>query len=161
MSHWTLTVSKVFAYDSRMQERKNWVSRRIAVEKSLLNNSRCVWNEVRSALQDACSSYSDYYCAGRGKELTSALENGSRIRIDLPNPVTIVGPSMALESKAMSIVVAFNHKLPAVEWADDNGSHSVMIAADEKEAFLFDGEKRLSPDELSRIILEHLLFPER
>ena len=56
------------------------------------------------------------------------------------------------------IVVSFNANVPAIQWADEKDSHTLMISADEKNAFVIDGGKHLSADEVSQKILEPLFF---
>jgi len=141
-----------------MSEQTNWVERRAAVEKSLATNSGTVWNGVRSAVQDACESYRKHYAVTTERQLTDTMENGNRLRIDLPNPVPLQLGGHKVERVITSIVISFNPRIPAIEWADNRGSHQVKISADEHEAFLENAGNRISPDSLSQMILERVLF---
>jgi hypothetical protein len=131
---------------------ENWIERRYAIEYCLAKDKGEVWNSVRSALQDACESFNKHY-ASRG-ELTIQLENGFRIRISFPSADLLD----QLEHPVDSIIVVFNPKIPAIDWAFADGSHSIVISSDEHEAFLVEDGKRLTPDDLSRKILEPLVF---
>ena len=135
----------------------NWVEQRYAIENCLTNQKGEVWNQVRAALQDACKSFRDHYASSVPAKLTDQLENGSRIRISLPFPV----PMRQTGDQITGIVVLFNASIPAIDWADDDGSHRALISSDEKEAFIVDAGKRITPDELSRKILEPLFFAKQ
>lgn len=138
----------------------NWVDRRAAADTALTKKAPELWNAVRSAIQDACESYRKHYSSRYVEPVKDTLENGSRIRVDLPTVVrNPARESPVIRLGVSSIIVSFNRELPAVQWADDKGSHHVLVSADEHGAFLLEGETRISPDELSRIILKPFLFP--
>jgi hypothetical protein len=136
----------------------NWVERRAAVEKYLAEGKREIWNKVRASIQDACESYKRNY-GTREPYVTATLENGSRIRVDLPR--MIVTGTYGLGQKVIkSIVVSYSSDVPSIDWADDQGNHQLKISSDENGAFVVDGVKRLSADEVSQKILEPVLFPK-
>ena len=44
-----------------MDEFKNWVERRFVIEALQAKRAPELWQEVRSALQDACDSFNEHY----------------------------------------------------------------------------------------------------
>ena len=142
-----------------MSEEQNWVEHRYATEKSLRENPPKVWNAVRAALQDACGSYKKHYHPSGGN-LLCELENGVRVRIDLPRPLKMYHEPHHLSDPQIitSIVVEFDYEVPEIRWADDKGSHRIKISANEDKAFLAEGGAEVTADQLSERILSRLLF---
>jgi hypothetical protein len=132
-----------------MSEESNWVERRFATDSSLEKNAPQLWQDVRAALQDACTSFVALYGHSRGTAVNVGLENGHRLQI----------MSMTRGAEAPSfLVVSFDSKVHEIGWVGDN-AEAIKISADRNGAFLAgpDG-KRITPDELSQRILEPFLF---
>jgi hypothetical protein len=64
-----------------MGEGSNWVDRRFAIESSLRKNAPIFWQDVRSAIEDACEHFLGLYGASTGIMLEVKRENGRRLRI--------------------------------------------------------------------------------
>jgi hypothetical protein len=142
-----------------MSENCNWVERRVAREQSLSNDKGTVWKEVRSAVDDACTSYRNHY-GTREPYVNDASLDGLQIRIQLPRQLLKGRPTATGGGAVISdITVSFNSQTPAIEWADHRGGHELTISSDENNAFVVEGATRLSADEVSRRILEPVLFP--
>jgi len=130
-----------------MAESSNWIDRRSAVETNLRVKSVEVWHAVRGALQDACHSFREHYETVETSILTDKVENCSRMMIDI---------FFKRIGSRRTVIVYFNPTLPAIEWTVEN---KVMISANETDVFAVDEDgKRISPDALSRRILEPLIF---
>jgi hypothetical protein len=132
-----------------MTEGSNWVEHRYAIESSLERNSPQLWQDVRSALQNACESFVARYGNSKGVEINVKPENGRRLRITL---FTTRGEVPRF------VVVSFDPKVNEISWVNDD-TGAIKISADQNGAFLADENgKHVTPDELSRQILEPFLF---
>ena len=133
-----------------MSEGSNWIERRFSLESSLKTHSVEVWHSVRAAIQDACESFRDRYEIADTSALTDRLENCSRMMVSL---------FLARGGSRRTTVISFNPKVPAIEWGTEDGDRRVVISADENKAFLVDEEgKPTTPDTISKLILEPILF---
>lgn len=121
----------------------NWVDRRARRERLLSEGGPEVWQQVRAALQDACESYTRHYDQLQ-RQLRCELENGIRLRIT---------------HGRTTILVAFVQELPAIVSAANQGKLIFTIDADEDSAFVEHQGRRITPDEISELILKDLLFP--
>jgi len=129
----------------------NWVERRAAREAALKKHSADVWHSIRSALQDACGSFRKHY-ADEGI-LEDKLENGNRLHISLRlerNPA-----KGRYQEARKDVLISFNEDKAIIEYITDESTRTVEISSDETSAFL---KEQISPDELSRRILEPVLF---
>ena len=128
----------------------NWVKRRASQERTVASSAPVFWSAVYSALRDACDAYREHY----GTDVELIPENGSR--------VLIVKTAAAGYVKAR-VTVVFNADRLEIEVARAEDTLTFQVAADETSAFALerpDGPK-LSPDDVSRKILEPVLFPPR
>jgi hypothetical protein len=122
------------------------------VEHCLKEKSPAIWRKVSEAIHAACESFTDHYNA-RGI-VQDWEDKGRRVvsfeRLGHPN-------------EKSTIVISFDARGPLVEW-EINGPTigRCSISADEHEAFLLDGDgddfRKIMPDELSKKILEPILF---
>jgi hypothetical protein len=128
----------------------NWVTRRASQEQNVASSAPVFWSAVSSALRDACDAYRKHY--ETGVELIP--ENGSRI--------LIVKASAEGYTKE-TITVVFKADRHEIEVTRREDTLSFQVTADETSAFALerpDGPK-LSPDDVSRKILEPVLFPPK
>lgn len=137
----------------------NWVDRKFARESTLAKGAPEIWNDVRAAIQDACESYNERYTATEERRVNCQIENGKRVRVT-KTLRRIISPS-SYRDEAMVIVVSLladPYRISAV--GDPLGQLDQKISADESSVFL-EGRtgNRIEADELSRWILELLLFP--
>lgn len=128
----------------------NWIKRRAAQEQTVASGAPVFWNAVCSALWDACDTYRQEY----GTDVELIPENGSRLLIVKTAPEHYV--------KA-TITVVFKADRREIEVTRTEDTLTFQVAADETSAFALerpDGPK-LSPDDVSRKILEPVLFPPK
>jgi hypothetical protein len=126
-------------------EAPNWVERRHRREAALAGGSIDLWNEIRGAIQNACDSFKVHY-----GDVDCKLENGKRILVSRSAP------------KRAQVVVAFQEApAPRVSVAFETKTESYPFSVDDNElVFIKHNTNRLTADQLSERILEHLLFPE-
>jgi hypothetical protein len=140
-----------------MSESANWVQRRAVKERVLDTGAIGVWNEVRSALQDACESYNEHYSPNPNRvEVECQLENGNRIRITR----TLPGGPPHFQPIITQALVEFDSKIPSIRSTreESSASREFRISSDETFSYVVDGDARMAPDEVSRLILEPILF---
>src|SRR5712691_2551928 len=120
-----------------MSELPNWVERRAQSERTLNRDAPVVWNEVRSALQDACDSYNHNYCP-ETPQVTCKLENGNRVLITkvLQGTDRLGRPS----EQRSDIVVAFDANTCMITSTRTKpGGSKFIVTADERNAFILAG----------------------
>lgn len=59
----------------------NWVQRRARRAHILETQGQTLWQEIITALQDACEDFNSLYCNPNKPEVQFALEGGNRITI--------------------------------------------------------------------------------
>jgi hypothetical protein len=130
----------------------NWVERRVLSERLLKTGALEFWNQIRSALQDACQSFNSHYVEdGRFPQRVEAkLENGLRIRIVVPS---------RREAMVEMLVVEFDRALSVVSATTDSGpGRTLPMRSDGLSVFVVFGGRNLNADEVSEELLENL-FP--
>jgi hypothetical protein len=135
----------------------NWVDRRALCERVLESKSGEVWEGLRAAIQDACQSYSDNYPPNVAAHVVSCkLENGRRIHVGR----TTYDEQTGTNSK-FTALVEFDPKTFSIAVTRDSGTaQGFRVSGDENRAFLMQGDKHMTADEVSRVILEPILFPK-
>jgi hypothetical protein len=135
----------------------NWVEKKAATERNLSQDGLGIWNEVRSAIQDACESWKEHYAPSGSQGPTITLENGTRMRVEPPRIIWMKAtlPPFHDPTRLEYVLIYLDKDVPAIKWTDDTGGHEVKIMADENKAFL---SGNITADDLSKRILEHLLF---
>jgi hypothetical protein len=138
-------------------ENNNWVERRAKREGVLDGKAEELWDQIRAALQDACDSYNEHYGYDPNKPKVSCrLENSRRALITRTRPVDHM---TRFREERIRIIVEFDKEGPTVTATRDTTSpQNFTISSDESEVFVMIARERISPDELSRRILEPLLF---
>jgi hypothetical protein len=128
-------------------DNKNWVEVRANRESTLWQKAPELWQEVRSAVQDACQSYNDHYSNPDHPEVICKLENGKRVRVNR-------------EAHGM-VLIEFDARKPSIRYTRDHSESSgeLGFCSDEVEAWIATGDgARMTPDAASRNLLEPLLF---
>jgi hypothetical protein len=128
----------------------NWVKRRASQERTVASSAPVFWSGVFCALRDACDSCREHY----GTDVEPIQENGSRI--------LIVKTAAAGYVKA-TVTVVFKADRPEIEVTRTEDTLTFQVTADETSAFALErpGGPKLSPDDVSRKILEPVLFPPK
>src|ERR1039457_2986651 len=140
--------------NARMDEFKNWVERRFVIEALQAKRAPELWQEVRSALQDACDSFNERYGSATD-QVECALENCRRVRITRK---LLEDHSRNRHSKIVTtIVVSFDENSQKIT-AAQNSANIFSISSDGISVFITRKDKRLEPDEVSKEILESFLF---
>lgn len=137
----------------------NWVEKKSACERALADGAPDLWNKIRSAIQDSCESYNTLYGSVMENRATCELENGKRVRIE--KQIRTINSPSSHRDDVMRIVVAFHADPPRVSVAGDGPvkSRDYPISSNETTAFIGSVERPFEPDELSKQIMEPLLFP--
>jgi hypothetical protein len=129
----------------------NWVEKRARTEAMLDNGAPAIWDQVRSAIQDACASFTQYYEANFPQSsLTCELENGKRVKV-----------SRVIDHGRLQRIVAFDEQEPSIKVSSDKSTSTYKIEADEQAAYVTHQGSRIDADELSKLVLEPLLFPTK
>ena len=127
----------------------NWVARRAEAERSLAKFAPDAWNRVRSEIQDACDTFGLEY---RGSAITVDCkpENGNRILLVIHHGQQRTDLVIAFKKDSATIEVSYpsGHATFPLRWDSDRSEVNVESA---------NGERI---DDLSRGILEPLLFPQ-
>jgi hypothetical protein len=140
-----------------MSESTNWVQRRAIKERVLDTGAIEVWNEVRSSLEDACESYNKHYCPNPNRqEVKYRPENGNRLLITR----TVQGDHLTnFREVVTQVIVEFDSAIPAIRFTRDERPRELRISSNDSSAYVKEGESQISPDEVSRRILEPIFFP--
>jgi hypothetical protein len=128
----------------------NWVERRAKRERMLAKEAPEAWSQVRSAIQDACNSYDQYYDSDDAR-LQCKLENGTRIRVT------------KIEAKRRAeVLVSYDNRSRNIDLTTEAGQMRFIITADDNGVSVIDSRHRnsLTPDEVSQRVLAPLLFPD-
>lgn len=135
----------------------NWVEHRARCDQ-YLGSSVEVWSQVRSAVQEACQSYARHYAHTGVYELLCNLEHDNRLNIERTLPPDGVFRSTA---ELRRLVVTFSDEYLTIDVTANFPAKNtrLCIYSDEDGAFVAIDTTRLSSEEASRQILEHLLFP--
>ena len=132
-------------------DRPNWVERRYHREQALTAQAADVWDAVRKRLQDACDSFKFRFLKDGGLEANP--ENRHRISIVRTFPATANS-----KSQQHQVIVNYSSEKFTINVVRDSGSQLFHIEANENQAYITNGQTILDPDEVSRMILEPLLF---
>lgn len=130
----------------------NWVERKAKRASLLDEKATHIWDEVRSALIDACNSHREYY-QGNAEAVP---QNGHRVRITRTHPAD---PMTAAPPVQLDVLVVFDEQkrlITATSAAQKACKFSIDV--DDDGAFLAAGESRVTPDEVSERILQNVLF---
>jgi hypothetical protein len=135
----------------------NWVERRAQGQRLLHARAPEMWNRIRGAIQDACESFNRIYAP---KKVSCDLENGQRVRIHRTLP-----PVNSFEQpEQIEAVVIFAKADHAVSVTFQSGSKTFFMDTDSEMVFIGADRaaetKKLTPDEISQVILEPILFPK-
>lgn len=141
-----------------MAEITNWVQRKAM---GLRVHGPNLWNEIRGALRDACGDFNARYCDPNKPEVRFSLENGSRIIV--VRTIFADGKTTFSDIKGGEVHVDFNSddyviKTLSTKSTGRSRSYSYQIASDEHHAYIKDKKDVITVDELSRRILEPVLF---
>jgi|SRR5215469_17810678 len=130
----------------------NWVERRFRKGQVLAAQAADVWDAVRKQIQDACDTFKVRFLKEGGLE--AKMENGHRISI-----VRTFQATADSRNQRFQVIVDYSSETFVINVARDGGSQEFRIDANESNAYITDGDGTLGPDEVSRRILEPLLFP--
>ena len=138
----------------------NWVQRRAKRAEVLATDSARVWNEVRSALLAACADFNKLYCSPDQPEVETVSEEAHRIAITKRAFANNRDTFATLESKANVNFHPADYAIRIGTQIPSGGARARLfqIASDESHAYLMDGERAINVDELSRSVLEPMLF---
>jgi hypothetical protein len=129
----------------------NWIERRAKRESNLKDGVPRIWEEVKTALADACESYNKLYGAGGATSVVSE-STAEQFIASLAKTGKTIFINLAQNSKGTGITVK-----PEEESAPPR---TFAIRSDEDSVFIVTGDKQIGADELSQLILEPLLFPK-
>lgn len=126
----------------------NWVERRARREKNL-KDTPAAWEAVRTAIDNCCNSYRANFSSIA--EVSNQPENGHRILITVR---FVVMPAIPRR-----ISIEFARRENKIRATIDDGAAKVFdIDADTERPFISFRSKEISPDELTREVLEKALF---
>lgn len=135
----------------------NWVEHRARCDQHL-GNSGEVWSQVRLAVLEACQSYTRHYAHTGVYELHCDVEHDNRLTIERTLPPDDV---FRTTTELRRLVVTFSDEHLTIDVAANFPAQNIKLCiySDEDGAFAAIERTRLSSEEASRHILEHLLFP--
>jgi hypothetical protein len=134
----------------------SWIERRYLRERLLKDGSRPLWDEIRAAFQDACTTFHERFDGNS----ECILENGRRVRITRNIPVD---PVTRTPARSIHLLVEFVEAPPAVVVTGDASARRFPFESDDAGIFILDkpgGKNRFTPDGLSQAVLERVFFPE-
>lgn len=123
---------------------KDWVQRRAERDERLPREGLERWAEIRSAIQDACTSYNANY----DDDVTCRLENGLRVRVTKPKP-------------SAEVVVTYDQKRHVIEAAYSGHVLALKIVSNDYGVVVVEpqNDNELTPDGASEFLLTPFLFP--
>jgi hypothetical protein len=128
----------------------NWVQRRKRAEEHLESGLDDVWRDVRAALEDTSRSLKELY----GFDSETEKVNGHRFRLKILKTPT--------QSKIREVNLDFDKfkQIVTVEYMGAaRPAHRYTLSADSNSTFILDSqENAITPDEISRQILEPIFF---
>jgi len=124
----------------------NWVERRITRENILQTRGPEVWQQVRAAIQDACTAFNSVVEASPTKTVECNLENGTRIRIT-KSLREDRGPQ-AYHDRSITVIVSFDQNPPRIRIAGDGpvSTFDLPIHSNEEVAFVGPADNQITPD---------------
>jgi hypothetical protein len=125
-------------------EQLNWVEKRLAREKQLLDSKPRLWKDVCDAMTDASRSFNQK-CGGNYEAVPT---NGHRFRVFGGTRQVDVD----FDQQACKITASYG--------ASPFGSKFFTVQADHNSAFITEDGKKLTPDEVSERILGKFFFPD-
>lgn len=131
-----------------MSDTMNWIERRARKEQNL-SQSVEIWESVRTAIHNCCTSFNKHY--EKLAQLNKITENGHRVR------VTIIFSH--LPKQPINVSFEFSERDNGITTTVDGAAaRRFKIAADENHAFLQHGQEEISADKLTELVLEGPMF---
>jgi len=118
----------------------NWVERKAKRETMLREHRDEFWNEVCVVLQDCCDSFKKHY----SEDLDCQLESNRRVLVT--RRTTLRSVLIALDRRCIEVTI---YQQP---------TQTFDLDADENGVFIRSRSGRITPDELSQLALESILF---
>lgn len=129
----------------------NWVDRRALREDNLTQHAVDVWELVRTAIGNCCTSFRTRF-PNMAEEVKNKTENGHRILVE----ITFKTPT-GRRCRHVSIEFSKTENLITTT-TDGEAAKRFPISADESHTFLKNGQSEISADELTKIALEDAFF---
>ena len=136
----------------------NWVERRGICETNRREQAPKIWQEVLAALQDACESFSKHYPFEKRANCNPCTpdDDGQVARITRIAQ-KLSGSVLVPDGKPDEVaVVTFTKQ----SFSISSGKLKLSIQSDDSGVCVMESDKHLTPDEVSRRILEPHLFPQ-
>jgi hypothetical protein len=126
----------------------NWVERR-ALRENYLQNASSVWQTVRSAIDECCTSFRERFAVLA--RVHNQEQNGHRVLIEVrfsfsPNTPRQISVGFFDTDKEIRVTI------------DGSKAAVFPIDADENHAFITFQGKEIDADEFTRVALEKALF---
>lgn len=127
----------------------NWVERRYAREQHLSDLGR-LWNDVCTALSSAIRSFNKLYRQDKVPvEINRGADNG-HFQVVIPNEAG---------SPTIHIDINVNGRKIHAQYSNGLSNRSFQLDANHESAYIKYIDDRCDVDEVSRMILERVLFP--
>jgi hypothetical protein len=133
----------------------NWVERKKQASQQLSSRSESLWHEVKAAIEDASRSFNELYSKELDRKSSIEPTNDHRVRI------SVQGGGLP-RTRTVDVEFDRDDKTLKANSHENREITTFMMTADFESAFIIqeDSDERISPDEISRRILEPILFGE-
>ena len=137
----------------------NWVERRLVRENALNTGGPEIWNKLRSSMQDACETYNNHCSHAPNRQVKYELENCKRFRVK--KTIRTIHSSSSHRDDCFFVIASFESAPPHIDVTGEGPvqSSAIPICSNEETVFFGSLEKPTDVEEISRRILEPLLFP--
>lgn len=134
----------------------NWIEKRWSREQHLSKDAPEIWQAVTVAVENSCTSFMQHYSALSG--VTFKQQNGHRILVTVTRKYVPTGISSYQSEVPVQLIYEQGENQINVVIGYNKNPKKFEIKSDEEHAFIFYGGKEISPDELSRLVLEDIFF---
>jgi len=131
----------------------NWVERNAARESNIVGRAPEIWQEVLTAIEDACNSFEG---AHDEPTIQRSTENGHAMVVRATFPQLTPGIP-----RAHSVRIVFDERrCVIISTLDDKTPLKFHIDADETKCFLTYQDEKIDADRLSELVLSDVFLKE-
>lgn len=135
----------------------NWIEKKWKIEQSFPKQAPPLWDKLRGHIQDACDSYNAHYASEDGR-VKCEMENGRRVKVQR---MLRCAAGLGYHDELVTALISFAQDRVSVAGDPPIEPQEFLISSDGEAAFFGRPDHTLDTDEISRRILEPLLFPKK